>query len=279
MRGFPCCRSSAPCPIALVVSELLTNAVKHAFAELGGTLRLCVERDGTELRIRMEDDGPGLPSDFDLAAAHGVGMRVVTALLRQLGGGIEAGPRHSGTGAAFLLSVPLGGPMTVAIEIATRRTVAAPSEIGRGTRAAASHPARILIVEDEALVGLEIQAGLESVGHEVVGIADRAAAAESLARLSRPELALIDMRLAHGDSGLDVATSFARLGIPCLFITGNCPAERALGVALGCLHKPFDERQLVEAVRAVVAIARGGPAPEPAADGHAPVRPAELRPS
>ena len=152
--------------------------------------------------------------------------------------------------------------MTAALDIATRRETRAPSEAGRGTRAGGARPARILVVEDEALVGLEIQTGLESVGYEVVGIADRLAAAERLARTAQPELALIDIRLAGGDSGLDVAARFTALGIPCMFLTGNCPEERGIGLALGCLHKPFDERQLLAAVQAVVSIARGGPAPE-----------------
>ena len=93
-------------PIALIVSELVTNAVKHAFPDGGGTLRVLMGRDGAELRILIEDNGPGLPDGFDAADAGGVGMRVVTALVRQLGGRIQSGPGRSGTGAAFSVVVP-----------------------------------------------------------------------------------------------------------------------------------------------------------------------------
>lgn len=152
--------------------------------------------------------------------------------------------------------------MTLAAAISRPRWAAAPSDGQHGTRAGRSTPARILVIEDEALVALEIQSGLETVGHEIVGVAGRAATASSLARTTRPDLALVDVRLARGDSGLDVATDLARLGIPCLFVTGNCPEERGNGLAVGCLHKPFDERQLLEAVAAVITILRGGPTPE-----------------
>jgi PAS domain S-box-containing protein len=97
-------------PIALIVSELVTNAVKHAFPDGGGVLRVLMDRDGTELRILIEDDGPGLPEGFDAAQVSGVGMRVVTALIRQLGGRIQSGPSRSGTGAAFTVIIPRGEP-------------------------------------------------------------------------------------------------------------------------------------------------------------------------
>jgi CheY-like chemotaxis protein len=152
--------------------------------------------------------------------------------------------------------------MTLAVEIGRPLWANAPSDGPRGTRTGAAGLARILVVEDEALVALEIQSGLESVGHEVVGVADRAAAAGNLARLTRPHLALVDIRLAHGESGLEVAADLTRLGLACLFVTGNCPLDRGIGIAVGCLHKPFDEWQLVQAVAATIAVIRGGPTPD-----------------
>ena len=48
--------------------------------------------------------------------------------------------------------------------------------------------------------------------------------------------------------------------MPVLLVTGNCPLERGRAVAVGCLHKPFDERQLLDAVAVADRLARGGPA-------------------
>lgn len=151
--------------------------------------------------------------------------------------------------------------MTFAIEVGKPVWARAPSDGPRGTRTGAADLARILVVEDEALVALEIQSGLEDVGHEIVGVADRTAAAGTLARAMKPDLALVDIRLARGDSGLDVAADLTRLGLPCLFVTGNCPLDRGIGIAVGCLHKPFDEWQLIQAVAASMAVIRGAPAP------------------
>jgi CheY-like chemotaxis protein len=132
------------------------------------------------------------------------------------------------------------------------------ADAGRGKTGAAPGPRRILVAEDEGLVALEIETFLTGAGHDVVGTAARRADALALARLERPDLALVDVRLANGDSGLDLAADLAALGVPVLLVTGNCPQELGRAVALGCLHKPFDERQLLTAVALATRLARGG---------------------
>ncbi|KAA2237246.1 response regulator [Salinarimonas soli] len=122
---------------------------------------------------------------------------------------------------------------------------------------AAGHPLRLVIVEDEALLAMSMEDSLLDAGHEVLGVADDLASALALAGRTRPDLALVDVQLLRGSSGLDVAARFAELGIPCLFVTGNCPAERGRTAALGCLHKPADERSLLAAVVAARAVIRG----------------------
>ena len=114
---------------------------------------------------------------------------------------------------------------------------------------------RILVVEDEALVALEMEFILEA-NHEVVGIADTKRAALAVVEHEKPELALVDIRLAEGDSGLEVADELARRGVPTVFVTGNCPG---LGndVALACLHKPFTQAQLLNAVATATDILAG----------------------
>jgi two-component sensor histidine kinase len=74
-------------PLALVVSELVTNAVKYAFAGRDrGHLRLALRRQGSGARIEVADDGVGLPDGFDPRASGGLGMRIITSLVRQVGG-------------------------------------------------------------------------------------------------------------------------------------------------------------------------------------------------
>lgn len=124
---------------------------------------------------------------------------------------------------------------------------------------------RILIVEDEALVALQIEMFLEDAGHEVIGQADVYDAALEIARSEHPDLALVDVRLAHGSSGLDVAAALKEMNIPALLVTGNCPAEPRFDIAIGCLHKPFNEKQIVLAVKAAEAVL-AGEAPEHTVD-------------
>lgn len=135
-----------------------------------------------------------------------------------------------------------------------------PADAGRGKTGAAPGARRILVAEDEGLVALEIETFLAGAGHDVVGTVAGRADALALARTERPDLALVDVRLANGDSGLDLAADLAALGVPVLLVTGNCPRELGRAVALGCLHKPFDERQLLTAVALATRLARGGAA-------------------
>ncbi len=124
---------------------------------------------------------------------------------------------------------------------------------------------RILIVEDEALVALEVESILSLAGHEPVAVADDLETALAAVEEMTPDFALVDIQLARGASGLDVAAALKEKGIPTLFATGNCPKETRNDLAIGCLHKPFSDRSLTGAVEAISAILRGEhPGPLPA---------------
>ena len=123
--------------------------------------------------------------------------------------------------------------------------------------AAANPPLRLLVIEDEALVALEIESILRDVGYEIVGIADSLDGALAIASGTRPDLALVDMHLAEGQSGLTLAAALKARGTPTLFVTGNCPAEAGAGLAIGCLHKPFSDRSLAGAVAVAGEILNG----------------------
>ena len=116
---------------------------------------------------------------------------------------------------------------------------------------------RVLIVEDEALVAMELEGMLGLAGHEAVAQADDLSSAVEAAEAVKPDLALVDIQLAQGDSGLDVAAELNKRGIPVVFATGNCPTERGRGLALGCLHKPITDRSLAGTVAAAEALLAG----------------------
>ena len=64
--------------------------------------------------------------------------------------------------------------------------------------------ARILIIEDEALVAMELRFVLEDLGHEVVGTAADAKAAHALAAETEIDLALVDIHLSDGATGIEL---------------------------------------------------------------------------
>jgi two-component sensor histidine kinase len=96
-------------PLAVVLNELLQNAVDHAFGVAGGHVVVDLATEADRLSIAVRDDGRGLPADFDFATAKGLGLSIVRALVvSDLSGSISASSPASG-GTLVELSVPLHG--------------------------------------------------------------------------------------------------------------------------------------------------------------------------
>lgn len=119
----------------------------------------------------------------------------------------------------------------------------------------------VLIVEDEALVAMDLEFMLEEIGYDVVGSADDLASALRVVERTRPDLAFVDIQLALGESGLRVARELRDRGILVLFATGNCPGDEGRPLAVGCLHKPIVERSLRSALQAIEANLTGKESP------------------
>jgi two-component sensor histidine kinase len=72
-------------PLALIINELLTNAVKHGLGgRLEGVIRVGLTNDGDSLQLYVEDDGPGF--DLETVRERASGLRLVRGLARQIGG-------------------------------------------------------------------------------------------------------------------------------------------------------------------------------------------------
>jgi DNA-directed RNA polymerase specialized sigma24 family protein len=79
---------------------------------------------------------------------------------------------------------------------------------------------RVLIIEDEPLIALDIEGLVQDIGHDVVGVAATHKEALTLAREKRPELILADIQLADGSSGIDAVNEILmELNVPVIFIT------------------------------------------------------------
>ena len=110
--------------------------------------------------------------------------------------------------------------------------------------------ARILVIEDEALVAMELRFVLEDLGHQVIGTAADARSARRLVQESEVDLALVDIHLSDGPTGIALGRELAQeLGVTVLFMTAN-PGMVRNGVAgaIGVLSKPTDERAVQTAV-------------------------------
>jgi CheY-like chemotaxis protein len=78
----------------------------------------------------------------------------------------------------------------------------------------------ILIIEDEALIAMDLENLLENLGHEVTGIARTRTDAVTLAKAKRPGLILADIQLADGSSGMDAVNELlTTFEVPVIFIT------------------------------------------------------------
>jgi DNA-binding response OmpR family regulator len=124
---------------------------------------------------------------------------------------------------------------------------------------------KVLIAEDDLMIADDAEEALLAWGYEVCGIARTVDAAVALGRLYLPDLAVIDMRLADGGSGTEIAAQLkdiGRLGV--LYSTGNS-AKITLSAADGdaCLTKPYSAAVLVRALEIVAGMIFTGTASTP----------------
>ncbi|MFP4373272.1 MAG: sensor histidine kinase [Spirochaetaceae bacterium] len=100
-------RPKSATPLGLIVSELALNAVKHAFSparENHFRVTGREDEDDRQLLLEVADNAAALPEDVDLHTTGTTGLRLVTSLVRQLGGSIEV---HRGEETTFEIRLPL----------------------------------------------------------------------------------------------------------------------------------------------------------------------------
>jgi DNA-binding response OmpR family regulator len=109
---------------------------------------------------------------------------------------------------------------------------------------------RILIVEDEPLVAFDNENMLGDCGYEIVATVDDFDRAIEILDSEEVHLVLSDVRLRSEQNGLELARHAKNKGVPTLFATGE-QHDDAHKVAVGCLMKPYSERQLIKAIECV----------------------------
>ncbi len=138
-------------PAGLIISELVTNALKHAFparavGEISVELQVAGEKN---LVLRVSDNGVGLPAATRSQSSATLGLTLVKNLSRQLDGQLSI---EGEQGTVFEIVFPSARSFEMVNSM--KKT-------------------RILIVEDETIVAMDIQDRLTELGYEVTGVADR----------------------------------------------------------------------------------------------------------
>jgi DNA-binding NarL/FixJ family response regulator len=117
---------------------------------------------------------------------------------------------------------------------------------------------KVLVVEDEMLLAMELQWEIEAAGHTVVGQAASGAQAMELLGTSPSEFAFVDIQLQDGPTGIDFGRALAERGIPYVFVSGNIkklPPDFA--GALGAIEKPYTMNGIANALEYISAVVAG----------------------
>ena len=92
-------------PCGLIINELISNSLKHAFTDIEGTgiIRVSFARKGCSYVLKIHDNGKGLPASFDINNTTSMGLEIIAILTQQLDGNIRA---QNDDGASFEITFP-----------------------------------------------------------------------------------------------------------------------------------------------------------------------------
>jgi DNA-binding response OmpR family regulator len=140
---------------------------------------------------------------------------------------------------------------------------------------------KVLIAEDDLMIADLVEEVLVDEGYEVCGIARTVAEAVALAQHYKPDLAVLDIRLADGGLGTEIAVLLRPLGrLGVLYATGNM-SQVVLTTADGdaCISKPYRSVDLLRALEIVAEIVATGEALPPFPRGFQVLHPATAPPA
>ncbi len=237
--------------LAMMLHEMATNAAKYgAHSVPGGVIRVRWSIEGGELLLEWVESGGERPAD---TMRRGFGTTLITESARSEGGSAIMEPHGDGLTWTVRLPFPLGdqtGPVTAP------KKEEAPAETSPAPRPAQSPSVepdtagtgdgrRVLIIEDEPLVALDIATLLEAADFEIVGTATTVGEALEFIGHAKIDVALLDGNL-RGHAVDEVAAALDRRKIPFLFVSGygeeNLPRDFS---GRPILAKPFSSEQLI----------------------------------
>lgn len=94
-------------PLGLIINELVSNALKYAYPDGEGTVTVTVEKSAAgDVTVAVSDNGVGLPEGFSFETGKSLSMILISGMIRQLGGRVEA--RNNAPGALFVVTASAG---------------------------------------------------------------------------------------------------------------------------------------------------------------------------
>ncbi len=250
-----CLTPNAGLGFCLMIHELATNAAKYGALmrdEGRVSIHWSVAEMSGEAVLRfswVEQGGPAVAPP----SARGFGSEIIEQFAaKELGG--TANLRFDPDGVHATLVAPIAkiaahAPPPGSVKRRDDPSSAAPP---------ASRPLRVLVVEDSALIAMDLDSILADAGHTVIGPASTVAEALTLVDGDEVEVALLDIDV-QGELVTPVAEALSRRGVPFAFSTGfeegSSPLPDFTGVAV--LRKPFDEQSVLSILAALASRLEG----------------------
>ncbi|PZQ47303.1 MAG: signal transduction histidine kinase [Rhodovulum sulfidophilum] len=232
--------------LALVLHELATNAAKYgALSTASGRLAVSWELDGAGgCRIVWEETGGPAVSP---PARRGFGTLLIDRSVPfDLGGESAIDYRRGGVRAEFRIP-----PRFVALRDGE---AAAPAAADPAPADGVPAGLRVLVVEDQLLIAMELEQILEDLGHEVLATATSPSEALAVLAGARPDVAILDVNLGDATSE-PIAEALAGRGVPFLFATGYADGgaipERFRSVP--AVRKPYGPEDVDRGLRRLLA--------------------------
>lgn len=114
-------------------------------------------------------------------------------------------------------------------------------------------PLSVLLIEDDAVAAMDLQAVLHRAGHSVIGTAPTFDRALQIATARRPDVAVVDYRLGGQMDGVMIARHLRRLGAKVVYVTGYASEVRLIDPAATIVSKPYQPEALLRAVQQAAA--------------------------